>query len=330
MAGDYRRARTLTLLLAATCLFPASASAHPGSGIVVDRAGNVYVVDMVSGVWKLDVHGSLTHMPGPGFHWLTLDAEDRFGTARLPSGAGGEIARIGAHPTLLLGSDVPIALGRDGNLYYPTHGSGIPLQIIRLLPTGRNSVLTGIPTAGGGAPLRDLNGLAAGPNGSLYYTENRAIRRITGDGGISTVVENLSCDGRAGTGTGPDPLLRGLDVDPEGNVYVAATGCKAVFRVTPGGQASVLPQVSAPWSPTGVATFGADLYVLEFEHGDSDDRQEMLPRIRKILASGKTTVVATVTRDQGWLPAPAGSWPDSGEGKLLDRLLAETSKSNPH
>lgn len=284
------------LVLTTVCLLlPASASAHPGSGIVVDRSGNVYVVDMVSGVWKLDVHGALIHMPGPGFHWMTLDAGDRFGTIRLPSGSGGDIARIGAHPTLLLGSDVPIALGRDGNLYYPTHESGVPLQVIRLLPTGRMSVLASIPGSSVGGPLRDLNGLAAGPDDSLFFTENRAIRRIDKNGGVSTVVDQLSCSGRDG-GKGPDPLLRGLDVDPDGIIYVAATGCRGVFKVTPAGRITVLPQLPNAWSPTGVAAFGSDVYVLEFEKGDSDDRREMLPRIRKISGDGTTTVLATVAR----------------------------------
>jgi hypothetical protein len=290
-----RSSWTPMLVLAIACLFPASALAHPGSGIVVDRSGNVYVVDMVSGVWKLDVHRTLTHMPGPGFHWMTLDADDHFETTRLPSGSGGEIARIGAHPTLLLGSDVPISLGSDGNLYYPTHGSGIPLQIIRLLPSGRTSVVASIPAATASAPLRDLNGLAAGPAGSLYYTENRAIRRIDTDGRVTTVVDNLSCGGRRDAGRDPDPLLRGLDVDRLGIIYVAATGCRSVLKVTPAGDMTVLPQVSNAWSPTGVAVFGADLYVLEFEQGDSDDRRQMLPRIRKISADG-TAVVATVAR----------------------------------
>jgi len=289
-----RSSRVPMLLLAFVCLVvPASASTHPGSGIVVDRLGNVYVVDMVSGVWRLDVHGVLTHMPGPGFHWMTLDPDDHFASTRLPSGSGGDIARIGAHPTLLLGSDVPLALGGDGNLYYPTHGRGIPLQIIRLLPTGRTSVFASIAGSTNGGPLRDLNGLASGPDGSLYFTEDRTIRRIDKKGEISTVVDNLSCNGRAG-GQGPDPLLRGLDVDPRGVVYVAATGCKGVLKVTSTGQVTVLPQLDRPWSPTGVALFGSDVYVLEFEHGDSDDRREMLPRVRKISADGKTVVIATV------------------------------------
>ena len=58
------------LVLIVTCLLPVPAVAHPGSGIVVDRLGQIYFVDMVSGVWKLDARGALTHMPGPAFHWI--------------------------------------------------------------------------------------------------------------------------------------------------------------------------------------------------------------------------------------------------------------------
>ena len=287
------------LLLTLACLLPAPAAAHPGSGIVVDQLGQIYFVDMVSGVWKLDVHGALTHMPGPAFHWMTLDASDHFGAVRLPSGPGWEIARLGASPTLLLGSDFPVAIGRDGNLYYPSHGDGAALQILRLLPSGQTSIIARLPAMGARGPLRDLNGLAAGPDGSLYYTENDAIRRISREGRVSTVVENIGlvgCTSIPGRGTNRDPLLRGLDVDAGGTIYVAATGCGSVLRVTPAGQVTILPQVQNPWSPTGVALFGKDLYVLEFENAESDDRREMLPRIRKIAADGKTGVIATVTR----------------------------------
>jgi len=75
-----RRSQSIQVLVVLTlaCLLPAPAAAHPGSGIVVDRFGQIYFVDMVSGVWKLDTHGALTHRPGPAFHWMTLDATDRF------------------------------------------------------------------------------------------------------------------------------------------------------------------------------------------------------------------------------------------------------------
>ena len=99
----------LALALIAACLFPTPAVAHPGSGIVVDRRGQIYFVDTGAGVWKIDAHGTLTRVPGPAFHWMTIDADDRFGNARLSSGPNWEITRAGANPTLILASDFPIA-----------------------------------------------------------------------------------------------------------------------------------------------------------------------------------------------------------------------------
>jgi len=280
------------IALIATGLVATPALAHPGSGIVVDRLGQVYFVDMVSGVWKLDANGVLTHLPGQAFHWMTLDADDRFAKVRLPSGPSGDFDRIATSPTLILASDFPLVLGRDGNLYYPSRGAGTALQILRLAPSGRSSVQATLPARTARGPLQWINGLAAGPAGSLYYTEDDAIRRIGGDGTISTVVENLTVPAC----TSHNPLLRGLDVDSTGIVYVAATGCGAVLKVSSAGQVSVLPQVRNPWAPTGVALSGRDLVVLEFQNPDSDDRHEMLPRIRRIAADGSTTILATVAR----------------------------------
>lgn len=287
------------LVFAVACLLPTPAPAHPGSGIVVDSLGQIYFVDMVSGVWKLDAHGALTRIPGPAFHWMTLDAGGTFGAFPLPSGPGWEIARIGVNPRLLLASDFPIAMGRDGNLYYPSHDGGALLQILRALPSGKTSILASLPSTTARGPLRDLNGLAAGPESSLYYTENDAIRRITREGRVSTVVENLAlagCTSIPGKGAGDRPLLRGLDVDAGGTIYVAATGCRSVIKVAPGGHVTILPKLPGAWAPTGVALFGNDLYVLEFQNAESDDRREMLPRVGKITPDGKIAVIATVTR----------------------------------
>ena len=286
--------RTHAVALSLALLLPASARAHPGSGIVVDRLGQIYFVDMVSGIWKIDTLGVLSHIPGPGFHWMTLDAADRFRAAQLPTGPGGDIARIGGGPSVLIASSYPIAIGQDGNLYLPTHETGVPVQLLRLLPSGERSVVTRIP-----GTLRDLNGLAAGPDGSFYYSELNAIRRVSRDGQVSAVALNVapaSCGSVPGLGPADRPLLRGLDVDAGGTVYVAATGCGSVLRITPDGRVSLLFQTESPWSPTGVALFGKDLYVLEFLGAASDNRREMLPRVRKISPDGSTRIIATVTR----------------------------------
>jgi len=222
---------------------------------------------------------------------MTIDADSRFGGVQLPSGSGGEVTRVGSNPTLLLASDFPIAMGLDGNLYYPSRGSRGGLDILRLQPSGRSSVLTSVP-------LPHLNGLAAGPNGSLYFTENGAIRRVSAQGQVSTVAADITLTGCAsipGTDAN-DALLRGLTVDAGGNVYVAASGCGSVLKVTPGGRITTVLQLEGPWSPTAVALFGKDLYVLEYLHTAVEDRCQWLPRVRKISPDGESAVIATVAR----------------------------------
>ena len=74
-------------ILSASCMVATPARAHPGSGIVVDRTGKVYFMDTGFGVWKIDLHGKLTRVGGPRFHWMAIDLDDRFAKVRLPSGS---------------------------------------------------------------------------------------------------------------------------------------------------------------------------------------------------------------------------------------------------
>ena len=48
---------SLLTALVMVAVFSTSIMAHPGSGIVVDRRGEIYFVDTGSGVWKIDLHG---------------------------------------------------------------------------------------------------------------------------------------------------------------------------------------------------------------------------------------------------------------------------------
>jgi len=287
------------LLLCVACFLSNTTTAHPGSGIVIDSHGNIYIVDMVSGVWKADRKGTLTHLPGPGFHWMALDEGGRFGSTTLPSGSRGVIERLPGNPELLLASDYPIAIGNDGTLYHPSwEGSG-PLRILKLDAGGQSSTAFSLPSDSGHPPIRFLNGLAAGPDGDFYYTEDRAVRRIDRRGTVSTVAENISiqdCESLRASEGDSGPLLRGLAVDSAGTVYAAATGCGALLKISPGGKVSTVVRAEAPWSPTGVAISGSMVYVLEFTGADSEIRREMVPRIREISPSGGSRIIATVSR----------------------------------
>ena len=294
---------TVTLLTAIALvmvgLLPASIMAHTGSGIAVDRHGQVYFLDTGSGLWRIDTLGRLTHLSSIKYHWLAIDENSRFAGTSLPTGSLGDVSKVGSNPTMLLSSDWPIAIGQDGNLYYPLGRPG-GLRIVRMLPSGATSVLATLPATISGSPLPHVNGLSAGPSGSLYYTENNAIRRITAQGRVGTVVTVPALVGGPSIpGTDLHPYLRGLAVDGRGVMYVADNGDARVLKITPDGKITTLVQTQSPWSPTAVALFGSDVYVLEFLHTAEDDRRAWLPRVRKITSDGKSTIVMTVDRMPG-------------------------------
>ena len=294
--------RRILLTLAVCCLLSAPLLAHTGSGIAIDRFGQVYFLDTGSGLWKIDTQGRLTHLSGLKNHWLALDANDGFANTQLPSSAGSGldwvISRVGAGPTLLISTDFPIAIGQQGNLYYPTGRPG-HLQIMQMIPSGGASLLATLPATARG-PLPHINGIAAGPDGSLYYTEDTAIRRISAQGRISTVATvRALVGGPSIPGTNQHPYLRGLAVDARGVMYVSDNGDARVLKITPDGKVTTLLQLQSPWSPTGVALFGSDVYVLEFLHTAEDDRRAWLPRVRRLAADGKSTILATVDQMPG-------------------------------
>ena len=288
-------------LLAFALLFPAmEALAHPGSGIVVDRQGNVYFLDTGSGVWKIDKEGKLTKLAAPAYHWMAIDLDQSLATATLPSFSQGDatVTRDSGDPRIIVSSDFPITVGRDGALYYGwTRGSG-QLQVFRFAPSGATTVVKTLTSSATGKPLGWLNGVVATSDGSIYYTEDNAIRRIGPQGELTTVIANVTistCDSLPDAG-GPGPYLRGFDVDPQGTLYVAATGCRAVLKITADKQVTTVLQASSPWSPTAVAVSGSDLYVLEYLHTPGDDRREWLPRVRKVSSNGSVVTIATIDR----------------------------------
>jgi hypothetical protein len=266
--------------------------AHPGSAIVVDRQGHVYFVDTGSGIYKIGGDGRLERQRGPAFHWMAIDGDNSFAATSLPTTQDAELTKVGANPMLILSSDFPVVVGADRAFYYPELGGDGRLRVIRLTTSGTRSVRAVLP-----GTMQWLNGLAASRDGSLYYSEDRAVRRIDARGGISTIANNVAvanCASIPGVEAKDGPYLRGLDVAADGTLFVAASGCGALLRISPRGQVTPILRTTAPWSPTAVVVAGNDLYVLEYLHTASDNRREWLPRVRKISSDGKVRVVASI------------------------------------
>ena len=143
----------------------------------------------------------------------------------------------------------PIALGPDGSLYISDYSH----RIRRVGPDGIITTVAGTGQSGSdgdGGPatrakiLGGPNGIAMGPDGSLYLTEREAyrVRRVGPDGIITTIAGTGQAFGSLGDG-GPatQALLREpnqIALGTDGSVYISEDGNNPyhrVRRVTPDG-----------------------------------------------------------------------------------------------
>jgi DNA-binding beta-propeller fold protein YncE len=266
------------------------ADAHPGAAIVVDAKGQVYFVDTGHGVWMVDAAGKLIDLGGPAFHLMTLDPDSRFAGLRV-QGSVEFVTKAIPGGTLVLSSDFPIALGKD-LVYFAPDGKTPPLRVIRLTRDGRSEPAAVIETR-----AQWVNGLAHGPDG-FYFTEDAAVKKLMSNGSVSVIADKVMPD-ECSADRVPDtsvPYLRGLAVRDDGNVYVAATGCRVVVRIDRRGTVTTVLRAQGPWAPTAVALHGNAVYVLEYLHTPGDDSRQWLPRVRKVDAGGRVSTIATVNR----------------------------------
>jgi hypothetical protein len=234
---------------------------------------------------------------------MAIDGKGAFArSTALGSFDRGEFERItpaGAIPALIVSSDYPIVVGQDGALYYVPYRQGGPRELIRKMPNGTRSIAATLPSDASDTSVQWVNGIATGPSGALYVTDNSAVRKIDAEGHVSMVKDEIQvpdCSAPVVPRVSSVPYLRGLAVAPNGTMYVAANGCRAVIEINPQGAVRTILKAESPWSPTGIALSGNDVVVLEYTHIPDDDRRLWIPRIRRISSGGKITTLATVER----------------------------------
>jgi hypothetical protein len=289
--------RFLYCLLVAT-LIVTVVRAHPGSGIVVDKNGQVYFTDTGKGVWKIDSSGKLEYIPGSRFHWMTIDPMGFF--AGSPKSFGQYFERVTeqqSKPALIMCSDFPLVVGLDGNIYY-AHTRHDAASIIRRTPDGKESVLATDKI------FAFVNGIAVGPDSAIYITESsnpnaNTVRRISKSGKLSIIATFTGkMRNHAPLETTP-AYCRGLCVDATGTIYVSATGNRSVLKITPDGKQSIILEEQDPWMPTGVTIYKGAIYVLEWHDvpaAQLEVREAWMPRVRKIGADGTISTLATISR----------------------------------
>ena len=302
------------VLMWAACL-PAGwnggeAFGHPASGIVVAENGDVYFIHTGRGVGRIDAAGKLSyvHQVTGGGHFPAIDEGGRFSRQfprlfeRLPI--------TGQGATLLYASGGgPMVVNRDGNLYY---GSGYPegddtapgfLTVTRLSLDGKRVLFAPRLKPELAGMNEGVTGLAAGHDGCLYVACPNAIIRVKPDGTVTTVVHPVAVKDRADdlakdshTSAYHSPYLRGPAVADDGSIYAAVTGCRCVVKITPAGDVETVLKSEKPWTPTGVAVRGGDVFVLEYRNPDKPT--DWVPRVRKLGADGGVRTLADSTRGQ--------------------------------
>jgi sugar lactone lactonase YvrE len=289
---------TITITTLVTLAVANSALAHPGSGIAVDRDGQVYFTQTNGkGTWKVNPKGELTLISDVRDHWLDIDLEGRFSRSHLKGFE--RITPDGARPTILLNGAYPFTVNRDGNIYSAVWKPG-RLEINRQSLDGKVSAIQ--IDGATNAPIGGITGMASGPDGSLFVTDGCMLLKVLLPGRVATLVakivvsdclDDLPAPHLRGVPAGP--FLRGLAVDSEGAVYAAANRCRAVLKITPDGKVATILRATAPWSPTGVAVADGVVYVEEYDFPEAGPRQyEQRPRVRAIARDGKVTTLAIV------------------------------------
>lgn len=294
-------------------LWPGSALAHAGFGIVADRHGKVIFLDNVRGrVWAIDGRGDLIPF-ATGKHGenLVADADGNFFVEDFnqslwkitPDSSIVQVPVPGQPPGGVGWLDELLAVDRDGNFYFSGGNEfrqGYWL-IRKVTPAGEVTVLAGsvqghLDGKGREARFTHLRSAAWGPDGSLYVSDEHSVRRVSPDGTVST----LAGDVTPGFADGPGHTARfervlGLALDARGTVFVVDTDNLRVRKISPDGPVSTVIQVSLPWKPAGIAVAGDQLYVLEFKLAPPMITHWFTThRVRKPALDGTVVTLATV------------------------------------
>lgn len=161
------------------------------SGVVVDGAGNVFIRDFFR-IRKVSPDGKISTVAGNGTYG--------------DSGDGG--LAINAQITAGYAS---MAVDFSDNLYFLDSG--------RVRKVSADGLIVTVP--GGN---KNVNAIAAGPNGNLFLSEGSRVIMVSLDGAVHTIATSDEWDGANTTN---------LTVDSAGNVYLVTGNIIRVLRPSP-------------------------------------------------------------------------------------------------
>jgi hypothetical protein len=253
----------------------------PANGIVAAADGTVYFIDTFHDtVWRIQPGGAVSaFLPGRGSRSLQIDGESNLYGMR--DVADGRLALWRADPTGFV-SDVSPAPDRRGYAF----GAGVEGGLLELAERRPQVGVIGAVTRT--------------PGDDLIITAGAAVRRICPRGIVTTVAAGdpllrprFSLLGRLFGER--EPHLTGVAVAANGDVLVANAARGVVVRVTADGDVQPVLSSDPGWTPSGVATAGGQIYVLEYGRG---------VRVRRLTDAGSQLVLhLRPPRPLAWTPS---------------------------
>jgi hypothetical protein len=249
-------------------------AAHPGIGIVKDSKGNIYYTDLKQ-VWKISSDGSKSKVvTGVHTHELYIDEQDNLygehlwynGEAQNTWGhyawclkSNGELVKE-IKPTEGFLTNYSFVRDSSGNMYWVER-----FTTSRIMKKSKNGVITKIAEGKFGF----IGWLFASKNGSLYFTENNKLHKLSTDNRsgcyrIETLAENIGSRSADFTVMGHNYDSYGIWTDASENIYLAMIDSKKVIRIGTDGKSETIPGTNSLWTVcSGVFDDNGNMWVLE-------------------------------------------------------------------
>jgi len=249
-------------------------SAHPGIGIVKDSKGNIYYTDLKQ-VWKISPDGGKSKVvTGVHTHELYIDGQDNLygehlwynGEAQNTWGHyawclknNGELVKE-IKPTGGFLTNYSFVRDSAGNMYWVER-----FTTSRIMKKNKNGEITKIAEGKFGF----IGWLFAAKNGSLYFTENNKLNKLSPDGRsgsyrIETLAENIGSRSADFTVMGHNYDSYGIWTDASENIYLAMIDSKKVIRIGADGKSETIVGTNSLWTVcSGLFDDNGNMWVLE-------------------------------------------------------------------
>lgn len=235
--------------------------AHPGTGIVQNKKGEIFYTDL-SRVWKVLKDGSqkVVVVPDVHTHDLTMDqkgnlyGEHLWYDETLKSKWGfyiwkydqdGKITKI-VNDTDGFRSDYSFNRDTQDYMYWIEEGKSIH-NLVRKSYQGEMEIVSSFEA-------KDIRKLFCSTQGSVFYVDDNDLYSIATEGDHTPKLICSDLDGIKGMDPKrkPNNNTMGIWGDGSGNVYVAVNNKKAILRVEPkSGMYKIIYTSPAGWAPSG-------------------------------------------------------------------------------